>query len=67
MVVAMHDLHSPEHWLIRAREARQTAANLSDAAARQAMLAIADNYEKIAKRSEAREVGIGVSGQRQVG
>lgn len=53
---------TPEHWMIRANEAREMAANISDPAAKQAMLAIAENYEKIAKRSEAREVGIGVPG-----
>lgn len=36
------------------------ALNMTDPAARQAMIAIAENYEKIAKRAEAREVGIGI-------
>ena len=39
------------------------AANIQDAPARQAMLAIAENYEKIAKRAEAREAGINVNHQ----
>jgi hypothetical protein len=53
---------TPGHWTIRAKEAREMAANIADPAAKQAMLAIAENYEKIAQRAEAREVGIGVPG-----
>jgi hypothetical protein len=53
---------TPEHWAVRAKEAREMAAHISDLAAKQAMIAIAENYEKIAKRAEAREVGIGVPG-----
>jgi hypothetical protein len=43
-----------EHWLARAHEAREMAAHIEDLAARLAMLAVADNYEAIAKRAEAR-------------
>jgi hypothetical protein len=32
-----------EHWLARAREAREMAAHMKDPAAQQAMLAVADN------------------------
>ena len=46
------------HWLQRAQEARAMAEQLADREARQAMLEIAENYEKIAKRAEAREVGV---------
>lgn len=49
---------TPEHWSARAEEARAMAANIADAAAKQAMLDIAANYEKIAKRAEAKEVGV---------
>ncbi|HEX3971619.1 MAG TPA: hypothetical protein VHX19_09850 [Stellaceae bacterium] len=49
---------TPEHWLARAQAARETAAGMTDPAARQAMLDIAENYEKIAKRAEARAAGI---------
>jgi hypothetical protein len=56
---------TPEHWAARASEARKMAASISDPAAKQAMLQIADNYETIAKRAEAREVGIGVSDYRR--
>ena len=47
-----------EHWLARAREAREMAAQMDDPVARQAMLAVAENYETVAQRAEAREVGV---------
>jgi hypothetical protein len=55
-------LDLPEHWLKRAAEARRAAEGLADPAAKIAMLLIAENYEKVAKRAEAREVGIGTPG-----
>jgi hypothetical protein len=57
---------SPEHWLQRAEEARTAAEGMNDPEARAAMLAIAQNYENIAKRAEAREIGIGVPGHRPI-
>jgi hypothetical protein len=47
-----------EHWLERAREAREMAAQMEDPVARQAMLAVADNYAIVAKRAEARAAGV---------
>jgi len=52
---------TPEHWITRAKDARKMAENIDDPAAKQAMLGIAENYEKLAMRAEAREVGIGVA------
>lgn len=49
---------SSEHWLARAKEARNMAEQITDADAKCAMLEIAANYEKVAKRAEAREAGI---------
>jgi len=49
---------TPEHWLARAKDARKTAEAIKDADARRAMLAIAENYEKIAKRAEAKAAGV---------
>ena len=37
------------------------ALEMSDPVARKAMLSIAENYEKIAKRAEAREAGINLT------
>jgi hypothetical protein len=51
---------TPEHWLERAEEARTMADSIQDAEAKRAMLAIAENYERIAKRAEARAAGIQV-------
>jgi hypothetical protein len=47
-----------EHWLRRAQEARDMAEQMVDPEARQAMLAVADGYEIVAKRAEAREAGV---------
>jgi hypothetical protein len=47
-----------EHWVARAKKTHNAAAHISDPAAKQAMLEIAENYEKIAKRAEAREAGV---------
>jgi hypothetical protein len=48
---------NPEHWLARAKEARAVVATIKDAADARAVLDIAESYEKIAKRAEAREIG----------
>jgi hypothetical protein len=45
---------TPEHWRDRAAEARAQAEQMSDEAARQAMLSVAESYEQIAKRAEAK-------------
>jgi hypothetical protein len=47
-----------QHWRARAREAREMAAQIIDPVAKQDMLAVADNYETVAMRAEAREVGV---------
>jgi hypothetical protein len=52
---------TPEHWLARAQTARAMASGLTDPGARQSMLEIAANYEKIAKRAEARDAGVSLS------
>jgi hypothetical protein len=54
-----------EHWEARAHEAREMAASLADPVAKQAMLDIAKNYEAIAKRAEARELGIHTPGTKE--
>jgi hypothetical protein len=47
-----------EHWCARAREAREMAVLMDDEVAQRAMLAIADNYETVAKRAEAAGVDL---------
>jgi hypothetical protein len=49
---------SPEHWLARAKQVREAAILIGNPDARQAMLEIAENYEKMAKRAEAQEAGV---------
>jgi hypothetical protein len=44
-----------KHWKERAGEARALAAKLTDPMSRRAMEEIADAYERMAARAEARE------------
>ncbi len=44
----------PAHWRQRADEARAMAEQMTDRDARQMMLGIAEDYEKLAKRTEER-------------
>ena len=45
---------------MRAITARAMAESIEDAVAKRAMLEIADNYEKIAMRTEAKEAGVAI-------
>ena len=54
-------LRDPEYWRERAETARAQAAAMSDPVAKRAMIEIAANYEKLAQRAEARELGIRLS------
>ncbi|HWE72140.1 MAG TPA: hypothetical protein VG328_03205 [Stellaceae bacterium] len=56
--VMPHVFGTAEHWLTRASEARQMAESITDPEAKRAMLEIAANYEKVAKRAEARDAGV---------
>ena len=47
-----------EHWLMRAQEAREMAAQMDDPVAQVAMIAVAQHYEIVAKRAEAREANV---------
>ena len=55
---------SPKYWQARAEEARAMAADMADPLAKETMLSIAESYEKIAKRAEAREAGVNLGGSR---
>jgi hypothetical protein len=50
-------INDPDHWRRRAQQARTLADQLSDLQAKAAMLRIADDYERLAKRAEARSIG----------
>jgi hypothetical protein len=47
-------LKDPAHWRERAEEARRVAETLADPKARQTMLEIAGNYERLAERALVR-------------
>jgi hypothetical protein len=47
-------IHDPKHWRDRANEARAVAEHLLDPAARVEMLEIAQSYERLAARAQAR-------------
>jgi hypothetical protein len=47
-------INDPKHWLERAEEARAAAEQMADPEAKRLMLEIAKDYERIAKRAEAR-------------
>ena len=44
----------PQHWRKRAEESRARAEQMPDGDAKQMMLGIAEDYEKLAKRAEER-------------
>jgi len=50
-------INDPEHWRDRAREKRELAERLRNAQAKQAMLRIANDYERLAQRAEERSRG----------
>jgi len=49
-----YSFNDPKHWRERAEEARARAEQMTDRDARQMMLGIAEDYEKLAKRAEER-------------
>jgi hypothetical protein len=46
----MSHINDPKHWRHRAEEARAMAESLTDPEAKQLMLNVAADYEKLAKR-----------------
>jgi hypothetical protein len=46
--------NTPEQWRKRAKEARALAKQMRDPESKRALLRVAENYEKIAKRAAAR-------------
>jgi hypothetical protein len=52
-----HFINEPDHWRARAEEARMLANQMNDSESRDAMLRIAEDYERLATRAEDRTVG----------
>jgi hypothetical protein len=52
-----HFVNEPDHWRARAEEMRMLANQMNDGESRDAMLRIAEDYERLAKRAEDRTVG----------
>jgi hypothetical protein len=50
-------INDPAHWRRRAQQTRTLADQLTDLQAKAAMLRIAEDYERLAKRAEARSIG----------
>jgi len=53
-VMGTSHINDPKHWRERAEEARVHAEQLADPESKKAMLRIAEDYEKLAKRAEER-------------
>jgi hypothetical protein len=52
-----HFINDPEHWRKRAEEARKLADQMDDPDAKQTMLGIAKDYDRLAERAEHRAKG----------
>ena len=58
LMLGFPHINDPKHWRHRAEEARAMAESLTDPEAKQLMLNVAADYEKLAKRAEDRSTGI---------
>ena len=54
----MSHINDPKHWRYRAEEARAMAESMTDPEAKQLMLNVAADYERLAKRAEERSAGL---------
>ena len=58
-IAAMSSSHinDPEHWRQRAQDMRKLAQDVNDSAAKQTMLRIAADYDRLAERASLRSDG----------
>ena len=54
----MSHINDPKHWRYRAEEARAMAESMTNPEAKQMMLDVAADYERLAKRAEERSAGV---------
>ena len=54
----MSHINDPKHWRYRAEEARAMAESMTNPEAKQMMLDVAADYERLAKRAEERSAGM---------
>ncbi len=50
-------INDPEHWRQRAQDMRKLAQDVNDGAAKQTMLRIAADYDRLAERASLRSDG----------
>ena len=50
-------INDPEHWRQRAQDMRRLAQDVNDSAAKQTMLRIAADYDRLAERASLRSDG----------
>jgi hypothetical protein len=57
LFVPSHFINDPAHWRQRAKEARTLAEQINDQASKEAMLRIAQDYDRLAERATRRAKG----------